>query len=244
MTPKVQPGTTTPLKTKQGTFQYKAKDPTKPTVFEHKETSDGYLHVYAKNVTLYTPENSASKIVTGGGNSVFNKVAGGFYGNSENLEIVDGAENNGKSYADEVQMLGSNNSYTAARKTKDGDPQWAKDSDKGDVILVAHGENNTVNARSGNKVLVDSNADGTKVEAYQGTMVINKGANTEITSKGSPNTRGDRSSSAVEVEGHNYFAKVVTEPNTLTIANGLFNVFTQDGKNITQEGEGPNYYKR
>lgn len=233
------------IKTNQGTIKVQYNN--EKSSFDYKETNDGYLHVKAKDVSLFLPENSASKVVTGGGNSIFNKMAGGFYGNSENLKIIDGAENNGKRYSDEIQILGDNITYEAAKKTVDGKNFYARNADKGDVILVAEGKGNKVEARSGNKVLIDKDAENTKVKTSQGGEIADRGENTKITVEKAPDTKGSDPKAGVDVTESNKSTTVVVDKGTFTKVTGNATVKNKAGKDITKtnsDDSETSYYKQ
>ena len=230
------------VKTSQGVIKYQPKEDSKDASFEYKE-KDGYVHIKAKDVSIYLPENTASKIITGGGNSIFNKLSGGFYGNSSNIDIIDGAENDGNNYSDRIMLYGDNVSYNAARKTVGGKAKWAEDSSKGDEIVAMDGKNMNIYARSGNNVFVTADAQNVNIEAYQGTHVKDGGLTTNVTVKSSPHTKGDNARTGVTVEG-THFTQVNAEKGTIIDTNGTPMVTNHKGELMNESDEDRRFYNQ
>ena len=212
------------VNTSQGNIVYKPKDGVKNSSFQLKE-KNGQI---AQNVDIMLPKNSATKLAITDDGSFLNAKE------SKNVTVIDGAENDGKKYADEIVLNGDNLRYMAARKTDGKNPLWAKDSKGGDNIYVNSGNNNHVYAKSGNNVFVSGNTKYTVVEAYQGTYVKDAAATTTVEAKSSPHTKGSNPSSSVFVEGSE-FSMVKTEKGTVVETNNKPIIVTPEGDKLFDE---------
>ena len=81
--------------TSQGKIVYRAKDGTTNSAFKLKE-KNGQIQIFAQNVDIMLPKNSATKLAITDDGSFFNAKK------SKNVTVIDGAENDGKKYADEI----------------------------------------------------------------------------------------------------------------------------------------------
>lgn len=213
--------------TSQGKIVYRAKDGTTNSAFKLKE-KNGQIQIFAQNVDIMLPKNSATKLAITDDGSFFNAKK------SKNVTVIDGAENDGKKYADEIILDGDELRYIAARKTDGKNPLWAKDSGGGDKIYVTNGNNNRVYAKSGNNVFVSGDTKHTVVEAYQGTYVKDASVSTTVEAKASPHTKGKNPSSNIFVEGSE-FTMVKTEKGTVVETNNKPIIVTPEGDKLFDE---------
>lgn len=191
---------------------------------EAKKEENGFIRLIGHDAVVNLPKNMASKILVGS-DSLFSK-------STHDLKIIDGEENDGKSYSDKVKIIDADNiTFTAASKSNAGKPTWAKSAKGGDVIDVFEGENNKINAKSGAEIFVGEDAKSTKIEAYQGCNITDAGLFTKVDVKSSPDMKGKNPTSNVSIKSHT-ISQAKMESGTRLHTSGEVRVTNSKNENI------------
>lgn len=140
---------------------------------EFKKEKDGFIKIIGHDAVINLPKNSASKIRIGD-SSIFNQTG--------NLEIIDGAETDGKKYSDQIDMKNGRCIKYLAAKNKNKSQKGGDVINVGDCryVNITAFAGATVNVAPSNPDIVVEQPKDVVINADKGCTINNEAFDTKI----------------------------------------------------------------